>query len=78
MVTENLSKYNVIACQAVHKCRAPDDAFRVCVDRHIGEYIVDMVSTSFSKYNVIARQAVHKCRASYVVFGLYVVRHIGE
>ena len=78
MVTENLSKYNVIACQAVHKCRAPDDAFRVCVDRHIGEYIVDMVSKGFSKYNVIAWQAVHKCRAPDVVFGLYVVRHIGE
>ena len=48
------------------------------MDRHIGEYIVDMVSKSFSKYNVIAWQAVHKCRAPDVVFGLYVVRHIGE
>ena len=63
MVTENLSKYNVIAWQAVHKCRAPYVVFGFYVVSHIEEEIVDMLIDNLSNYNVIACQAVHKCRA---------------
>ena len=62
MVTETFSKYNVIACEAVHKCRAPNDAFQVCVDKHIEEYILDMVTQAFIPISGLAQGYYARCQ----------------